>query len=83
MKFWLVTCAVLFITAQFVFWLKQFLLPLPVAIFAGAFLAIASNYEKGIVSVFSTRKQSLTETTTIVSQTASLVEEVPLLEETK
>ncbi len=83
MKVWLVTCAVLFITAQFIFWLKQFLLPLPVAIFAGAFLAIASNYEKGIFSVFDAPTQSFTEPTTMISQTASLVEEVPLLEERK
>jgi hypothetical protein len=83
MKVWLVTCAILFITAQFIFWLKQFFLPLPVAIFSGAFLAIASNYEKGIFTVFSSGTSSLTESVTMVSQTASLVEEVPLLEEKK
>jgi hypothetical protein len=71
MKFWLVTCAVLFIAAQFVFWVKQFLLPLPVAIFAGAFLAIASNYDRGVFTAFKNEIQSP------IEQTASLIEEEP------
>jgi hypothetical protein len=82
MRFWLVTCAVLFVAAQFILWLKHFLLPLPIAIFAGAFLSIASNYEKGIFSPFLAEKPPV-ETTSTISQTASLIEDHPLLAEEK
>jgi hypothetical protein len=46
MKIWLTTCVLLFVLVELVLWVKQFILPLPVYLVAGAFLAIASNYEK-------------------------------------
>jgi hypothetical protein len=46
MKVWLTTCVLVFVVVQLVMWVKQFILPLPVYLVAGAFLAIASNYEK-------------------------------------
>jgi hypothetical protein len=80
MKFWLVTCAVLFVAAQFVFWAKQFLLPLPIAIFAGAFLAIASNYDRGILTAFNNEINPPTERSSISSQTANSIEKESLPE---
>lgn len=46
MKFWLTTCVLLFVLVELLGWLKQFIVPLPIYLLAGAFLAIASNYEK-------------------------------------
>lgn len=46
MKVWLTTCVLVFVVVELVLWVKQFILPLPVYLVAGAFLAIASNYEK-------------------------------------
>jgi len=37
---------VLFGTAELLQWMKQFSLPLPIFILGGAFLAVASNYDK-------------------------------------
>ena len=72
-KAWLFSVAVLFILAEFSLWLKNFMLPLPIYVFGGALLAIASNYEKGIMALF---RQQLTSTPETISQTATLVEEV-------
>ena len=49
---WLFGVGILFVLAELAIWLKQFILPLPIYILAGAFLAIASNYEKGIIALF-------------------------------
>ena len=49
---WLFGVGILFVLAELGIWLKQFILPLPIYILAGAFLAIASNYEKGIIALF-------------------------------
>ena len=49
---WLFSVGILFVLAELGIWLKQFILPLPIYILAGAFLAIASNYEKGIIALF-------------------------------
>lgn len=46
MKVWIASFLVLFGMAEIYQWLKHFTLPLPVYILGGAFLAIASNYEK-------------------------------------
>ncbi|ELR99590.1 hypothetical protein [Gloeocapsa sp. PCC 73106] len=46
MKIWLITCVLLFVVIELFAWVKQFILPLPLYLLAGAFLAIASNYEK-------------------------------------
>lgn len=44
MRFWLATVVLLFVLSQLLMWLKQFFTPIPLYIFAGAALAIASNY---------------------------------------
>lgn len=49
---WLFGVGILFVLAELGIWLKQFILPLPIYILAGAFLAIASNYDKGIIALF-------------------------------
>ncbi|MDJ0737699.1 MAG: hypothetical protein QNJ47_27200 [Nostocaceae cyanobacterium] len=46
MRVWLACFFVLFALAQFFDWVQQLSLPLPIYILAGAFLAVASNYEK-------------------------------------
>ena len=51
-KAWLFGVGILFVLAELGIWLKQFILPLPIYILGGAFLAIASNYEKGIMALF-------------------------------
>jgi hypothetical protein len=48
MKVWLVSFILLFLLAQFILWVKTFFTPLPLYIFGGAFLAIASNYDQQI-----------------------------------
>ncbi|NJN76119.1 MAG: hypothetical protein HC796_07865 [Synechococcaceae cyanobacterium RL_1_2] len=48
-KFGLTTVIGLFILIEIFLWLKTFINPLPLYIFAGAFLAIASNYDKGMI----------------------------------
>lgn len=78
MKPWLFSFAVLFVLAKAILWIKSFILPMPVYIVAGAFLAIASNYDGGISSFLKPNPTS-TENK-VVMQTASLVEETPLLQ---
>lgn len=46
MKVWLACFLLLFALAQFFDWIQELALPLPVYILGGAFLAIASNYDK-------------------------------------
>lgn len=77
LKAWLVGVAILFVLAEFSIWLKQFILPLPIYILAGAFLAIASNYEKGLWAMF---RQEDTLTPDVLTQTATLINQVDLLE---
>jgi hypothetical protein len=48
------------------------MLPLPIYVFGGAFLAIASNYEKGIMALF---RQQVTSNPEFISQTATLIKE--------
>jgi len=74
-KAWLFGVGILFVVAEFSIWLKQFMLPLPIYILGGAFLAIASNYESGIVSLF--RQDS---TPDVLTQTATLIEQAKILE---
>lgn len=50
MKVWIATFAILFALAELYQWAKEFISPVPIFILGGAFLAIASNYEKGICS---------------------------------
>jgi hypothetical protein len=70
LKAWLVGVGILFVLAEFSIWLKQFMLPLPIYILAGAFLAIASNYEQGLIALF---RQPASSTAEILTQTATLV----------
>ncbi|MFK0729856.1 MAG: hypothetical protein ACFKPT_26600 [Gloeotrichia echinulata GP01] len=52
MRVWLACIVVLFALAEFFEWLQKFTFPLPIYILGGAFLAIASNYDKIIGSYF-------------------------------
>ncbi|TVP62225.1 MAG: hypothetical protein EA343_11440 [Nodularia sp. (in: Bacteria)] len=53
MRVWLACFLVLFALAELFDWLKAFNLPLPIYILGGAFLAVASNYDKIVGSYFS------------------------------
>lgn len=76
MKVWLFTFFILFGAVELYQWLKGFMLPLPIYLLGGAFLAIASNSEKGKgISVFFRQPSPLDET---VLQTATLVEPLDL-----
>ncbi|MEL6496324.1 MAG: hypothetical protein AAFQ41_14560 [Cyanobacteria bacterium J06623_7] len=87
LKAWLVGVGILFVLAEFSIWLKQFILPLPLYILGGAFLAIASNYERGIIGLFRQEEantDALTQTATLIKQVKSLRgEEVSSLPEAK
>jgi hypothetical protein len=63
---------------EFSIWLKQFMLPLPIYILAGAFLAIASNYEQGIIALF--RQQNTLEPDPL-TQTATLIDQAKALQD--
>lgn len=71
MRVWLVSVAIAFILAEIYLSIKDFILPLPIYILGGAFLAISSNYDKGIMALF--RQESLANQE-IMSQNATLVE---------
>jgi len=64
MKVWVVGCVLLFLLVEFYQWAKGFILPLPIYIFAGALLSIASNYFQDMSNLFARNEQ--------VYQTASL-----------
>jgi hypothetical protein len=66
MKVWIVGCVLLFLLVEFYQWAKGFILPLPLYIFAGALLSIASNYSQDMRSLFGKSEQ--------VYQTASLAD---------
>ena len=78
LKAWLVGVGIWFVLAEVGMWLKQFILPLPIYILGGAFLAIASNYEQGIIGMF--RQQEAT-TPEVLAQTATLIQEAKMLED--
>ncbi|MEB3178645.1 MAG: hypothetical protein VKL59_06415 [Nostocaceae cyanobacterium] len=46
MRIWLACFLVLFAIAELFDWVQQFTFPLPIYILGGAFLAIASNYDR-------------------------------------
>ncbi|AIE74841.1 MULTISPECIES: hypothetical protein [unclassified Synechocystis] len=56
MPFLILVVVVLFAGVQLFQWLLGAILPLPIYIMAGAFLAIASNYDKGM-AIFINRSQ--------------------------
>lgn len=60
MKVWLVSFFVLFALTQFIMWFKNFFLPLPLYIFGGACLAIASNYDTNISNFIKNKTKDLT-----------------------
>ncbi|MBD2438159.1 hypothetical protein [Nostoc sp. FACHB-110] len=72
MRVWLACFVLLFALAELFDWLKDFSLPLPIYILGGAFLAVASNYDKIVGYYFSD--------TAITTSTASL--ETPQLDVT-
>ena len=78
MKAWLVSVGLLFVLVEILSWVKNFILPLPIYILAGAFIAIASNYDKGIMTVFGSESNREPD---IITQTASLIEERKALQE--
>ena len=78
LKAWLVGVGILFVLAEFAIWLKQFILPLPLYILGGAFLAIASNYEQSIISMF---RRSESTTDDVLTQTATLIKEAKMFED--
>jgi hypothetical protein len=79
MRVWFVTVTLLFLLVQFYQWLRGFMLPLPVYVMAGAFLAIASNYEKGLTAFLPI--VTLPQENDILNQTASLIEDQKALAE--
>ena len=80
LKAWLVSVGILFVLAEFSIWLKQFMLPLPIYVLGGAFLAIASNYEKGIMTMFRQPEELGTD---VLNQTAEVIKEAKIIEENK
>ncbi|QMS88267.1 hypothetical protein HUN01_11925 [Nostoc edaphicum CCNP1411] len=52
MRVWLACFFVLFALAELFDWLQEFNLPLPIYILGGAFLAVASNYDRIFDSYF-------------------------------
>ena len=77
MKSWLFSVVVLFVLAKAFLWVRGFILPIPIYVLAGAFLAIASNYDKGMKSLFRPEEND------VISQTASLAEDAARLESSK
>lgn len=57
MKVWVVGCVLLFLLVEFYQWAKGFFSPLPLYIFAGALLSIASNYSQDMSNLFARNKQ--------------------------
>ena len=53
MRVWLACFFVLFALAELFDWVKELSLPLPIYILGGAFLAVASNYNKLIAQYLS------------------------------
>ncbi|MGF1490633.1 MAG: hypothetical protein ACFBSE_26370 [Prochloraceae cyanobacterium] len=58
MRIWIVGFGILFALAEFYQWVKDYISPLPIYVLGGAFLAIASNYEKGICSFGESKQKS-------------------------
>ena len=71
MKVWVVGCVFLFLLVEFYQWAKGFILPLPLYIFAGALLSIASNYSQDMSNLFA-RNEQVYQTATAETAIASL-----------
>jgi hypothetical protein len=68
MRIWLACILVLFAVAELFDWMKQLALPLPIYILGGAFLAVASNYDKIVGSYFDNVTSVTPEISSIASQ---------------
>jgi hypothetical protein len=79
MKVWLTTVFILFALVQTFQWAKGVMLPLPLYLLAGAFLAIASNYEKGLGTLLNTPKPSSSSINPL-TQTATLMDNPQLIQ---
>ncbi|MBR8831931.1 MAG: hypothetical protein N5P05_002570 [Chroococcopsis gigantea SAG 12.99] len=73
MKVWLVTVVLLFVALQLFEAIKGFILPLPIYVLAGAFLAIVSNYNKGVDDIFKNSSHP------VISQNATVENDLALL----
>jgi hypothetical protein len=51
-KVWLVSCGIFFLAVEVLQWAQEWVVPLPLYIIGGSILAIASNTDKGITTVF-------------------------------
>ncbi|TRU74765.1 MAG: hypothetical protein EWV55_10305 [Microcystis viridis Mv_BB_P_19951000_S69] len=71
MKVWVVGCVLLFLLVEFYQWAKGFILPLPLYIFAGALLSIASNYSQDMSNLLA-RNEQVYQTATAETAIASL-----------
>lgn len=78
MKVWLACIFVLFALAKLFDWVQELSLPLPIYILGGAFLAVASNYDKIVGSTLSNATEALPEQAQLESHSA---EKVNTLEE--
>ncbi|MEA5532605.1 hypothetical protein [Crocosphaera sp. XPORK-15E] len=73
MRVWISAVFVLFVLVQLYQWIKGFILPLPIYVLAGSFLAIASNYEKGLGTLLksaSLQNQALSSGTSLTDNTS-------------
>jgi hypothetical protein len=71
MKVWVVGCVLLFLLVEFYQWAKGFILPLPLYIFAGALLSIASNYSQDMSNLLA-RNEPVDQTATAETAITSL-----------
>jgi hypothetical protein len=73
-QFLILTIFVLFGAVELFQWLKGVMLPLPIYVLAGAFLAIASNYDRGMGLLFN---QAPSAENLMQTQTAVIIEPEP------
>ena len=73
-QFLILTIFVLFGAVELFQWLKGVMLPLPIYVLAGAFLAIASNYDRGMGLLFNQAPFSEN-----LMQTAVIIEPEPMV----
>ncbi|MFO0149897.1 MAG: hypothetical protein ACK525_13640 [Microcystis sp.] len=82
MKVWVVGCVLLFLLVEFYQWAKGFILPLPIYIFAGALLSIASNYSQDMSNLFARNEQVYkTASLTDIPDILTVENSIPLLKE--
>lgn len=73
MRIWLACFFVLFALAELFDWMQQLTLPMPIYILGGAFLAIASNYNKRFGSFFG---NSLAESASFINSNYSATKSI-------